>query len=409
MSNSFLKLAAAAAFTAAVGLATPALAQNSAVTNAILSQKAGQMDKALTSINEAIANDKTKDKAKTWFTRGEIYNQLLDPNTQALFAKYTKDMQPGEALQKASESYNKALQLDGPAGEFGKQVPARLQNLYGMAFNAGVQSYNAASKVDGAKEKAVEYDKAIASYKLASQLSPTDTTAVLYGAYAMEAKQDYAGAKASYNQLLGMDVYKSKPAPVAVYTRLLQIARQENNPADAQKVLKEALVAYPNNKAFLIEDLNASMSGGNSEVALEKINKTIAADPTNANLYAVRAGIYDQQKKSDLAQADYKKAIELDPKNFDAQYNMGIYNFNQAANLYTKASKLDLKTYQAKGKPLEAQGKKYFEASVPYFEKALEIQPNDAGSISALQKVYFRLGRNADSKRMEDRLQALKK
>lgn len=398
MSNSFLKLAAAAAFTAAVGLATPALAQNSAVTNAILSQKAGQMDKALTSINEAIANDKTKDKAKTWFTRGEIYNQLLDPNTQALFAKYTANMQPGEALQKATESYNKALQLDGPAGEYGKQVPARFQNLYGMAFNAGVKSYN---------DK--DYDKAIANYKLASQLNPTDTTAVLYGAYAMEAKQDYAGAKASYNQLLVMDTYKSKPAPVSVYTRLLQIARQENNPVEAQKVLKEALVVYPNNKSFLIEDLNASMTRGNSEAALEKINKTIAADPTNANLYAVRAGIYDQQKKSDLAQVDYKKAIELDPKNFDAQYNMGIYNFNQAANLYTKASKLDLKTYQAKGRPLEAQGKKYFESSVPYFEKALEIQPNDAATMSALQKVYFRLGRNADSKRMEDRLQALKK
>jgi tetratricopeptide (TPR) repeat protein len=398
MSNSFLKLAAAAALTAAVGLATPALAQNSAVTNAILSQKSGQMDKALTSINEAIVNEKTKDKAKTWFTRGEIYNQLLDPNTQALFAKYTKDMQPGEALQKASESYNKALQLDGPAGEFGKQVPARLQNLYGMAFNAGVKSYN---------DK--DYDKAIANYKLASQLNPIDTTAVLYGAYAMEAKQDYAGAKASYNQLLGMDVYKTKPAPVSVYTRLLQIARQENNPAEAQKVLKEALVAYPNNKSFLIEDLNATMSGGNSEAALEKINKTIAADPANANLYAVRGSLYDAQKKNDLAQADYKKAIELDPKNFDAQFNMGIYNFNQAANLYTKASKLDLKSYQAKGKPLEAQGKKYFESSLPYFEKALEIQPNDAGTLSALQKVYFRLGRNADSKRMEDRLQALKK
>lgn len=398
MSNSLLKLAAAAAFTAAFGLAQPALAQNSAVTNAILSQKAGQMDKALTSINEAIANDKTKDKAKTWFTRGEIYNQLLDPNTQALFAKYTKDMQPGEALQKATESYNKALELDGPAGEFGKQVPARLQNLYGLAFNAGVKSYN---------DK--DYDKAIASYKLASQLSPKDTTAVLYGAYALEAKQDYAGAKASYNQLLAMDAYKTKPAPVAVYTRLLQIARQEKNDAEAQKVLKEALAAYPNNKAFLIEDLNMSMTGGNSDAALEKINKTIAADPTNANLYAVRAGIYDQQKKSDLAQADYKKSIELDPNNFDSQFNMGIYNFNQAANLYTKASKMDLKTYQVKGKSLEAQGKKYFESSVPYFEKALVIQPNDVGTMSALQKVYFRLGRNADSKRMEDRLQATKK
>ncbi|QKG52512.1 tetratricopeptide repeat protein [Hymenobacter sp. BRD67] len=398
MKKSFLTLAVATAMLAA-GLATPALAQNSAVTNAILSQKAGQLDKALVSINEAITNEKTKDKAKTWFTRGDIYYQIVDPSTQALFAKYGKDLQPGEALQKATESYNKALQLDGPAGEFGKQVPARLQNLYGIAFNAGVVGY-----------QAKEYDKALTGFRQASQINPQDTTAILYSAYTQDAKQDFAGAKASYTQLLSLDAYKSKPAPVAVYQRLLQIAREEKNDADAQKVLSQALVAYPNNKTFLIEDLNRSMAGNNGgAAAVDKITKTIAADPTNANLYAVRGSLYDQQKKTDLAQADYKKAIELDPKNFDAEYNMGIYNFNQAAALYTKASKMDLKTYQLKGKALETDGKKYFEASVPYFEKALEVQPNDPGCLSALQKVYFRLGRNADSKKMEDRLQALKK
>ncbi|MEJ7663546.1 MAG: hypothetical protein WKG07_30385 [Hymenobacter sp.] len=91
-----------------------------------------------------------------------------------------------------------------------------MQNLYGQAFNAGVKDYNDKN-----------FDKAISSYKLASQLNPQDTTAVLYTAYAQEGKQDFAGAKASYNQLLGMEVYKAKPAPINVYTRLLQIARQE--------------------------------------------------------------------------------------------------------------------------------------------------------------------------------------
>ena len=397
MKKPILTLAVSAVLTAAVGLATPALAQNSAVTNAILSQKSGQLDKALASINEAIVNDKTKDKAKTWFTRGEIYYQLIDPATQALYGKFTKDMPVGEPLQKAVESYNKALQLDGPTGEFGKQVPDRLKNLYGQAFNAGVAGY-----------QAKDYDKALSGFKLASQINPQDTTAVLYTAYTQDAKQDLAGAKASYTQLLGMEAYKAKPAPVGVYSRLLQIARDEKNPAEAQKVLQQGLAAYPNNKAFLIEDLNQSMSGGNGAGALDKINKAIAADPNNANLYAVRGSLYDQQKKTDLAQEDYKKAISIEPNNFDAQFNMGIYNFNRAASLYTKASKMDLKTYQAQGKKLEADGKKYFEASVPYFEKALELQPNDRGTASALQKVYYRLGRTADSERMNAKLQAMK-
>ncbi len=395
MKKTFLTLAASAALTVAVGVATPALAQSSAITNAILSQKAGQLDKAIVSIDQAVASDKTKDKdkPKAWFTRGDIYYQLVDPSTQAIFGKFTKDMKPGEPLQKAAESYNKALELDGPTGDYGKQVPARLQNLYGLAFNDAVKSYN---------DK--DYDKAIAGYKLASTLNPKDTTAVLYGAYAMEAKQDLAGAKASYTQLLGMG-YKSVP----MYTRLLQIAQQQNDTAGMQQILQQAIAAYPNNKVFLTQELNMYISTGRGKEAIDKIKHAIEIDPSNSNLYGVLGSVYDQNKQQDLAVAAFKKAVELDPKNFDAQFNLGIYNFNQAATLYTKASKMDLKTYQVKGKAIEAEGKKYFEASVPYFEKALEIQPNDAGSISALQKAYFRLGRNADSKRMEDRLQALKK
>ena len=398
MKHSFLKLAAGA-LTLGLGLNVPAQAQNSAVNNAILSLKAGpgQFDKALTSINQAVENEKTKGSAKAWFTRGDVYYTLLDPSTQALYTKSTASMQPGEALQKASESYKKALELDGPTGEFGKQVPERLNNLYNEAFNSGVVGY-----------QAKEYDKALAGFRLASQIKPQDSTAVLYSAYTQDAKQDYAGAKVSYNQLLGLDVYKSKPAPVTVYTRLLAIAKEEKNTAEAQKIVQQGLAAYPNNKTFLIEDLNMSMTGGNNTAALDKISKAIAADPGNANLYAVRAGVYDAQKKNDLAQADYKKSIELDPNNFESQFNMGIYNFNRAATLRTKSSKMDLKTYQAQGKKLDAEAKKYFEASLPYFEKAMEIQPNDRNTVSALQKAYYNVGRTADSERMNAKLQAMK-
>jgi Flp pilus assembly protein TadD len=194
-----------------------------------------------------------------------------------------------------------------------------------------------------------------------------------------------------------------------VYNRLLQIARDQKNEAEAKQVLQKALVAYPNNKTFLLEDLNLSMQGGGGgDAAIEKIGKAITADPSNASLYAVRGSLYDNQKKNDLAMADYKKAIELDPNNFDAQFNMGINNFNKAATLYTKASKMDLKTYQVQGKKVEAEGKKYFEAALPYFEKAMQINPNDRSTVSALQKVYYRLGRTADSERMNAKLQTLK-
>ena len=377
----------AAAATLATGAPLMVSAQTSAVTNAILNQRTGLLDKARVDIDKAIVNEKTSGKAKTWFTRGQVYEGMLESPI------YGKQLQPGEGLQKAYESYSKTIELDTKDGEFGKQALPRLDALYGRAFNDAVNSYNAK-----------DYDKAIGSYKLASQIRPQDTTAVLYSAYAYEAKKDYIGAKANYNQLLGMN-YKS----AALYNRLLQIARQQNDNVEAAKVLQQALVAYPNNKNFMLEDLNASLAGGKGEDAIVKINKTISADPANSNLYAVRGSLYDQQKKTDLAVADYRKAVELDPKNFDAQFNLGVYNYNKAADSYTKASKMDLKTYQLSGRKLEADGKKYFEAAVPYFERSLELQPNDRNTLTSLKKIYFRLGRTTDSERLQARIDALEK
>ncbi|GAB3583751.1 tetratricopeptide repeat protein [Hymenobacter daeguensis] len=385
MKKTFLTIAAALTLTA--GLPSVVSAQTSAVTNAILNQRSGLLDKARIDIDKAILNEKTSGKAKTWYTRGDIYQLMLESPI------YSKQLQPGEGVEKAYESFAKTIELDTKDGEYGKQAVTRMDALYGNAFNAAVNSYNAK-----------DYDKAIESYKLASKIKPQDTTAVLYSAYASEAKQDYAGAKASYNQLLGMN-YKS----VTLYSRLFQMAKQQNDNAEAAKVLQQALVAYPNNKTFMLEDLNLSLASGRGEEALAKISKTIAADPTNSNLYAVRGSMYDQQKKSDLALADYRKAVELDPNNFDAQFNLGVYNYNKAADAYTKSSKMDLKTYQVSGKKLEAEGKKYFEASVPYFEKALQLQPDDRNTLTSLQKVYFRLGRTADSERLNAKLQSLNK
>lgn len=386
MKKTFLTLAVAA--TLATGAPLMVSAQTSAVTNAILNQRTGLLDKARVDIDKAIVNEKTSGKAKTWFTRGEIYEGMV---TNPI---YSKQLQPGEGTQKAYESYMKAIELDGKTGEFGKQAVAKLDNIYVFAFNDALANYNAK-----------DFDKAITNFKLASTIRPTDTTAVINTAAMYDMKKDVANAKLTYNQLLGLG-YK-KPS---VYLRLLQIAREENNQQDAAKVLQQALAVYPNNKTFLIEDLNLSMRDNkDGNAAIEKINKAIASDPSNSNLYAVRGSLYDTQKKPDLAQTDYKKAVELDPNNFDAVVNLGVYQFNRGIEMVNRARKMDLKTYNATGKKLEADGKKVVELSIPYFERASKLQSTDRLVLSSLQKAYANTGRMADAERISAMIQSLKK
>ncbi|WP_345225697.1 tetratricopeptide repeat protein [Hymenobacter koreensis] len=371
MKKIFLTLAAALVLQGA-------MAQNSAVTNAIIMQKNGTLDKARVEIDKAIANPKTSEKAKTWYTRGEIYEAMAQSPI------YKKSLGDTDGSKIAFESYQKAIALEGKDSDYGKQAAQRMDNFYGIALNAGVESYNAQ-----------KYDEALASYKMANQIRPQDTTALLYAAFASEAKQDYGQARENYNKLMAIN-YKSPQ----MYNRLLQMARQEKNEAEAAKVVQQALAAYPNNKVFLLEDLNMTLSSGRGTEAIDKIQKVIAADPNNSNLYSVLGSVYEQSKQPELALAAHKKAVELDPKNFDSQYNLGVYYFNKGAEIYKAVNKMDLKTYQAKGKKMEGDGKKFMEQAIPYFETAIQLNPKEKAVSSALQKAYTSVGRKADAERL---------
>ena len=96
MKKTFLTLAVATVLSGS--LPTLVLAQTSAVTNAILNQRTGLLDKARIDIDKSIVNEKTSTKAKTWFTRGEIYSSMLESPI------YSKQLQAGEGIQKAFES-----------------------------------------------------------------------------------------------------------------------------------------------------------------------------------------------------------------------------------------------------------------------------------------------------------------
>jgi tetratricopeptide (TPR) repeat protein len=352
-----------------------ASAQNSAVNSAILNHKNGTLDKAQTDINQAIEHKKTKDKAKTWFYRGVIYQDMIG---NPIYGKLTDDNTPIIVL----ESFDKAVELDGANGEFAKQVPERKEQLYGQVLNQAVEFHNNQ-----------DWENAIAKYKLASQINPSDTTAVLYGAYASTANQNYPQAITFYDQLIKMghkkeDVYKNK-------IQLLQATEAKDE--EVMNTLAEGLKEHPNSVYLMQEELRYYLKNDRAEEAMDKLDKAIAADPSNASLLAVKGNLLERKNDLTGATATYKKAIELDPNNFDAYYNLGVLEFNKGADVNNKAAKLDYATYQKKGKSLEAEAKKHYQAALPYFERALEIQPKDQATMQNLMKLYTRLNRKADA------------
>jgi tetratricopeptide (TPR) repeat protein len=357
-----------------------AVAQKVELTNAILTFNNGKLDQAKTSIDKASTNEKTMTTPKTWFYKGEIYRSLMENPVY-------KKSAPADAGKIAYEAYDKYMQLE-PKGDFTRKAEEGKANLYGTAFNAGVAAYNAK-----------EYDKALDAYSLAATMKPQDTTAYVYSVYAAEAKEDYPKAKQLYRQLIGMN-----HKPLSHYKRMIDITQQvEKNPTETLKLVEEARSKFPADRDLMVLEASLYISAGRGKEAISKLEAAIAAetDPKKkSNLYAVLGTLHDQNKNQEAALASYKKAVEADPANFDAQYNLGVYQFNKGAEIYNKTTKMDYATYQKNGVKLENQAKALFTQAIPYFESAIKIDPTDMASMKSLSQIYVKLGRNADAERM---------
>lgn len=369
---------------AAVGMHL-AMAQNSEITSAILAQKNGTLDKAKTSIDKAVAHEKTANNPKAWFYKGEVYAAFVD---NPIYGK-----QVPNAVEEAYQAYDKAIALDKD-GEWGKQAAAKKDALYAGAFNNAVNAYN---------DK--RYDDALKAYTMAQNIRPQDTTAYVYAAYAAEAKQDYATAKDNYKKLLAMN----HKTPL-VYSRLLYFAKDvDKNEAETLSLLEDALKTHPNNKDFMLEELNIYVKSGRGKEAITKLENAIKVDPNNTNLYNVLGSLYDQTGEKEKARENYEKVLKIEPNNFDANFNLGVFHFNKGAEINNKYNKLSAANQQKTGPKLLADSKQSFNAAIPYFEAAHKANSQDVATMETLAKVYIQTGRTKDAEAMNKKMDTVKK
>lgn len=84
----------------------------------------------------------------------------------------------------------------------------------------------------------------------------------------------------------------------------------------------------------------------------------------------------------------YIKTLELAPNDFFAQYNLGNIHLNRVIEDHKIVQEIvDVKEYNAELAKIMDK----YEAVVPYFERALELQANDKNTLTTLKELYYRL------------------
>ena len=112
-------------------------------------------------------------------------------------------------------------------------------------------------------------------------------------------------------------------------------------------------------------------------------------------------------KDNKAAEADFNKALEIDPNNYDAVYGLGALYINTAADTLEWAEKnvppTDFTTFEK----YQDLAKEYQTKALPHLEKALSIKPNDLQVLQILKELYYKTGKYEESQQMGARIKEL--
>jgi len=362
---------------------TGLFAQKGKVQSAKTDKEAGNLEKAVTTIEETIdpSNSKAESTinwANTWATRGEIYQAIFKSKDENL-KKYSND-----PLTVAYDSYMKALQLDDK-GKLANDIKLKFTLLISDLTNQAVTAFNEEN-----------YEKALKSFEQIMSIEQTplykaddptsvDTVIIFNAGLAAYNGKNYDKAIQYYREAA-----KYKYSGARTYQLISSAYMQKQDTLGALQSLQEGLKDYPGNGTLLVEVINIYLNANQVDEALKYLNIAIDQDPKNASYHFAKGTLYDKLQNAEEAAKSYEKAIELKDDYFDAYYNLGALYYNKGVKQIDVANAVPSNQpgkYEEEKNKADAE----FSKAIPYMEKAHALNPTDKFTMESLKTLYYRL------------------
>jgi len=338
-------------------------------------------------IDKAAANDKTANLPVMFATKADLYAILayVDSVNRPTYYPVAE-----EALKKAKDGDTK--------GEFKTYTDEATQHLAGINEKEGVSQY-----------KAGKFEAAYSAFDKFRTLMPEDTDAVYFTALSAYNVKNYDAALANYNKLAAL---KSAKGPIA-YSNIVNIYLMKKDTAAALKAVGEGVARFPTNADLRQRQIVFMINSGHSKDAVDLIQGAIANDSKNEQLYYMGGVTYtkmgdalaaQQKKLKDQAAKDkieaeklddyakaadfYKKAVDLKPDFFEANYNLGLMLMKPALDVLVDAENLPAskqKEYDA----AVARAASMVDVAKGPIEKAIALEPKSPDALMNLKVFYL--------------------
>lgn len=349
-----------------LGFAQCSTAQIKAVNSAeyaLMSNTVEDLITAKEEIDKAKINPKSAELPKMYLVRSDVYARIAGAKNNELLQGLTNGagLEAMVSIRKFHESTlpKKAEEKDNGMALAGNAFAAGYNEAIGFfatkSYDTLCNYYSELIAVYGYLDTAMSNN--LANNKITKE-SLTETYAQVASLHSDKA------IKISILQGL---VDKGNTVP-AVVEGLSKAYLSIGDTVKAENCIRTALAASNNNDAMFQVLVNFFVGIKQEQRLYADVDRQIGIEP-NSRLYYTRAYLNENQAKYDAAIADYRKAVEMDEFNYDANFNLGLGLMKyESRKLYDKRSA----AVGAKKKLVDEELKMLFMEAKKYLERALD-------------------------------------
>ena len=408
-----------------------AFAQKDQIKAAEKALKGGNAQEAVTILQAAegaSAAAPDAEKAQYFFVKGSAYLELAN-----------KKVEEGKNLISAAKAYQDLLAVEKASGKskYSSQATASILDIKVKLLNSAIADTKADKDIEGAQKL---YD--------AYLLDKKDTINLYYAASTYVNGKDYATALKLYSELKTLnysgkgtsyyavskistqeDLFNTakerdlavklgtheKPRTEAIpskrgeiYKNIALILVDQGKIDEAKKAISDARKANPEDNTLLLTEANLYLETKDFEMYKKLVAEALEKNPNDADL-VFNLGVLSANAKNAVdAEKYYKRVMEIDPKYINAYINLAALKLEDEKVIIDEMNKLgtsakDMKRYDV----LKAKREELFKSTIPYLQKAVELDPTNYDVSKTLLNVYSALEMTAEYKALKVKVKEL--
>ncbi len=377
--------------------------------------KGGNTQEAITILQGAeslISNAPDAEKAQYYFIKGNAYLDLAN-----------KKMEEGKNLSLAAKSYQDLLAAEKASGKskYSTQATASIIEIKGKLINSAIADTKADKTIEGAGKL---YD--------AYMLDKKDTINLYYAASTYVNGKDYITALKLYEELKTLnysgkgtsylatskltgqeDLYNTakerdlaiklgtheKPKTEVIpskrgeiYKNIALILVDQGKKDEAKKAISDARKANPEDVSLTLAEANLYLETKDFETYKKLVAEVLEKSPNDVNLIFNLGVLSANAKNAVEAEKYYKRVMEIDPNYVNAYINLAALKLEDEKVIIDEMNKLgnsekDMKRYAV----LKTKRENLFKSTIPYLQKAHELDPTNIDVAKTLLNVYSAL------------------